>query len=58
MRVPGGCLLNGFHGHFPGSLVAPALRFTRHLPYGLNLIFIEGILKSRAFLPKATKKSA
>ena len=56
MRVPG-CRSNGCHGYCPGSLKAP-FRFTRHLPHGFNLIFIEGIKKSRAFLPKATKKSA
>ena len=57
MRVPGGCHSNGCHGYFPGLFVAP-FRFTRHFPHGFNLIFIEGIKKSGAFLPKATKKSA
>ena len=57
VRVPGGCRSNGCHGYCPGLLKAP-FRFTRHLPHGFNLIFIEGIYKSRAFLPKATKKSA
>ena len=57
VRVPGGCRSNGWHGYCPGSLVAP-FRITRqYLPHGFNLIFIEGI-KKRAFLPKATKKSA
>ena len=40
VRVPGGCLSNGCHGYCPGSLVAP-FRFTRHLPNGFNLIFID-----------------
>ena len=44
MRVPGGCRSNGCHGYCPGSLVAP-FRFTRHLPRGFNLIFMEGIKK-------------
>ena len=57
VRVPGGCRSNVCHGYCRGSLVAP-FRFTRHFPHGFNLIFIEGIKKSRAFLPKATKKSA
>ena len=57
MRVPGGCSSNACHGYCPGLLVAP-FRFTRHLPHGFNLIFMEGIKKNRAFLTKATKKSA
>ena len=49
MRVPGGCRSNGCLGYCPGLLVAGSLvgpfRFTRHLPHGFNLIFIEGIKK-------------
>ena len=43
----------------PGSLVA-SFRFTRNLPHGFNLIFVEGIkkIKVEQILPKATKKSA
>ena len=44
VRVEGGCRSNGCHGYCPGSLVAP-FRFTRRIPHGFNLSFIEGIKK-------------